>query len=175
MNRFCQSTYRYFVQLHKTGGVFLAFYDIFERLCSEKGVTPAKVRADLEISQSTMASWKSRGLTPRYDTSKRIAAYFGVDVDDLLTEKEHADAVIDYVKERLESLSHGPIDRVTRDMSQMTQEGQEKVANYAADILPSYRRQDVPQSTLDSTEGKGPHPAPRRARNATRGRIDGGS
>lgn len=41
------------------------FYSIFERLCHEKNITPARVRKDLQISQSTMASWKSRGLTPK--------------------------------------------------------------------------------------------------------------
>lgn len=64
----------------------MGFYAMFERLCSEKGVSPAQVRADLGISQSTMASWKSRGLTPRYDTLRKLADYFRVDVDDLLVE-----------------------------------------------------------------------------------------
>lgn len=52
------------------------FYDIFESLCTESGVTPAEVRKDLGISQSTMASWKSRGLTPNANTLVQLAEYF---------------------------------------------------------------------------------------------------
>lgn len=62
----------------------MAFYDIFQSLCNERGISPARVRADLNISQSTMASWKARSLTPKYDTLKKIAAYFNVSVDYLL-------------------------------------------------------------------------------------------
>ena len=52
------------------------FYDIFLELCNEKGVTPAQVRKDLSISQSTMASWKSRGLNPNASTIIQLANYF---------------------------------------------------------------------------------------------------
>ena len=54
------------------------FYDIFEGLCKRANTTPAQVRKDLGISQSTMASWKSRGLTPKSGTLKQLADYFGV-------------------------------------------------------------------------------------------------
>ncbi len=60
------------------------FYSIFERLCHEKNITPARVRKDLQISQSTMASWKSRGLTPKAGTLQELADYFGVSVPYLL-------------------------------------------------------------------------------------------
>lgn len=57
------------------------FYDIFEKLCAEMEVSPADVRRAVGVSQSTMASWKSRGLTPKYDTLKKLSDYFGVSVD----------------------------------------------------------------------------------------------
>lgn len=60
------------------------FYDKFIYLCDKKGVAPIQVRKDLEISQSTMASWKSRGLTPNATTLAKLADYFGVTVDYLL-------------------------------------------------------------------------------------------
>lgn len=66
----------------------MAFYDIFESLCSEKDVSPAQVRADLGISQSTMASWKSRELTPKAATIKKLADYFGVSIAYLLGAEE---------------------------------------------------------------------------------------
>lgn len=52
------------------------FYDVFLGLCKEFNVTPAKVRKDLDISQSTMASWKSRNLTPNAQTLVLLAEYF---------------------------------------------------------------------------------------------------
>ena len=52
------------------------FYDVFLDLCKEFNVTPAKVRKDLDISQSTMASWKSRNLTPNAQTLVLLAEYF---------------------------------------------------------------------------------------------------
>lgn len=62
----------------------MGFYAIFDKLCEAKGISHARVRADLGISQSTMASWKSRNLTPKPATVQRIADYFGVSVDFLL-------------------------------------------------------------------------------------------
>lgn len=52
------------------------FYDIFTSLCEENNVTPTQVRQDLGISQSTMASWKSRNLTPNATTLVQLAEYF---------------------------------------------------------------------------------------------------
>ena len=70
--------------LHKKRGDILAFYTIFEQLCSEENIPPAQVRTDLGINQSTMASWKSRNLTPKAETIQKMADYFGVSVDYLL-------------------------------------------------------------------------------------------
>lgn len=55
---------------------------------------------------------------------------------------------------------------------QLSSDGQEKVADYAEDILPRYRAADTPQSTLQPSEGKEYHPAHRCARNGPRGQIE---
>lgn len=39
---------------------------------------------DTGIAQSTIASWKSRGLTPKYETLKKLSDYFDVTMDYLL-------------------------------------------------------------------------------------------
>lgn len=156
----------------------MGFYSMFEWLCREKGVSPAQVRAELGISQSTMASWKSRGLTPKYDTAKKLAQYFDVDVDDLLVETYGivAGGKIEAgggIKSRYgiraggSVKAGGPIEvgpevygsqaRANVAMEQMTEEGRSKVADYAEDILPRYRRQEPAQppaqKTIDSTDG----------------------
>lgn len=50
--------------------------------------------------------------------------------------------------------------RANAAMSQMTEEGQSKVADYAEDILPRYRRQETPQSPPAPQEGTDTNPFP---------------
>lgn len=63
------------------------FYDRLEDLCRESGVTPAQVRTDLNISQSTMASWKSKKLIPKAETLQKLASYFDVDIRYLIADE----------------------------------------------------------------------------------------
>lgn len=60
------------------------FYDIFYGLCQKVGVTPTQVARDVGIRQSTVSMWKKQGTTPKYETSKKLADYFGVSVDYLI-------------------------------------------------------------------------------------------
>ena len=48
----------------------------------------------------------------------------------------------------------GELARAVKAIEQMTEEGRGKVAEYAEDILPRYRRQEPTEDTLDSTDGK---------------------
>lgn len=77
------------------------FYDNFLAACTAKQTTPAQVRKALGISQSTMASWKSRSLTPKYGTVKKIADYLHVDWTELVPEEEQASTVISHITEGL--------------------------------------------------------------------------
>ena len=60
------------------------FYDRFYKLCQDSNVTPTQVARNLDIRQSTVSMWKKQGTTPKYDTTKKLADYFGVSVDYLL-------------------------------------------------------------------------------------------
>lgn len=60
------------------------FYDVLTKLCQEQEKSLVQVRKDLGISQSTMASWKARGVTPNAATVARFSEYFDVSVDYLL-------------------------------------------------------------------------------------------
>lgn len=62
----------------------MAFYDVFERLCGEKGVTPTQVARDNGLTQQTVSHWKTRNSTPKAETVQKLADYFGVSVDYLL-------------------------------------------------------------------------------------------
>lgn len=60
-------------------------YEIFERLCKEKGVKPAQVSKATGIATATLTSWKKGDYTPKQDKLQKIADYFGVALEYLMT------------------------------------------------------------------------------------------
>lgn len=62
-------------------------YEIFEQLLQKYNVTPYKVAKETGITQSTLSDWKRGRSTPKSDNMKKIADYFGVTVDYLMTGK----------------------------------------------------------------------------------------
>ena len=63
-------------------------YEIFSKLLHTYGVTPYKVSKETGVSQSTLSDWKLGKVTPKSDTMKKLADYFGVSIDYLMTGKE---------------------------------------------------------------------------------------
>lgn len=63
-------------------------YEIFEHLLQKHGVTAYKVSKETGVTQSTLSDWKRGRSTPKTDNMKKIADYFGVSVDYLMTGKE---------------------------------------------------------------------------------------
>lgn len=63
-------------------------YSIFEQLLQKHGVSTYRVSKDTGIAQSVFSSWKNGISTPKQDKMKKIADYFGVSVDYLMTGKE---------------------------------------------------------------------------------------
>lgn len=65
------------------------FYDKFKQLCEAKGVSVNKACVEIGLSRSVAAKWKSTNAgTPTAETCKKIAAYFGITVSDLLGETD---------------------------------------------------------------------------------------
>ena len=60
-------------------------YEIFAQLLDKYNVTPYKVSKDTGVAQTTLSDWKRGRSTPKSDTMKKIADYFGVSVDYLMT------------------------------------------------------------------------------------------
>lgn len=63
-------------------------YEIFEQLLQKYNVTTYKVSKETEIAQSVFSSWKNGISTPKGGKMQKIADYFGVTVDYLMTGKE---------------------------------------------------------------------------------------
>lgn len=66
-------------------------YEIFEQLLQRYGVTTYKVSKDTGIGQSTFSNWKAKRNLVGPEVGKKIADYFGVSLDYLMTGKEGTD------------------------------------------------------------------------------------
>lgn len=64
-------------------------YEIFEKLLQEHGVTAYRVAKEAGVTQSTLSDWKRGKSTPKTENMKKIADYFGVTIDYLMTGKDY--------------------------------------------------------------------------------------
>lgn len=63
-------------------------YKIFEQLCEQNHITPYRVSKDTGISTATLTSWKMGKYEPKQDKLQKIADYFGVTLDYMITGEE---------------------------------------------------------------------------------------
>ncbi|HIW82666.1 MAG TPA: helix-turn-helix domain-containing protein [Candidatus Acetatifactor stercoripullorum] len=74
-------------------------YEIFLKLLEQKGVTAYKVGKTTGIASSTFSDWKSGRSVPKQEKLQKIADYFGVTVEYLMTGQNSkysdADAILD--------------------------------------------------------------------------------
>ncbi len=63
-------------------------YEIFEKLCNEKGITPYRVCKETGITTATISNWKAGRYTPKQDKMQKIAEFLGVTIEYLMTGKE---------------------------------------------------------------------------------------
>ena len=61
------------------------FYDNFCKLCKDKKLKPTNVALEIGISRATATKWK-KGSIPSGDSLIKLADYFGVSVDELLSD-----------------------------------------------------------------------------------------
>ena len=60
-------------------------YDIFERLLNERGVTAYRVAKETGVTTATLTNCKKGNYTPKQDKLQKIADYFGVTIEYLMT------------------------------------------------------------------------------------------
>lgn len=60
-------------------------YEVFEKLLASHGVKTSEVCAATGIAQSTFSDWKNGRSTPKIEKLRKIADYFGVTVEYLIT------------------------------------------------------------------------------------------
>lgn len=59
------------------------FFDRFQQLCRERGVSVYRACTDIGLNRSAVAKWKAGG-RPNGATAAKLADYFGVSTDYLL-------------------------------------------------------------------------------------------
>lgn len=64
------------------------YYEQFDSLCNSKGVKPSEVSRATGITTATLTSWKQGKYTPKQDKLQKIADFFGVSLEYLMTGKE---------------------------------------------------------------------------------------
>lgn len=64
------------------------FFDVFQALCTKRGISCKRAAEEIGLSNSITTKWKKTGATPGGDTLQKIAAYFGVTTDYLLGKEE---------------------------------------------------------------------------------------
>lgn len=63
-------------------------YEIFEQLIQKYGITAYKVSKEAGVTQTALSNWKSGRSIPSTQTLQKIADYFGVTIDYLMTGNE---------------------------------------------------------------------------------------
>lgn len=78
-------------------------YSVFESLLEEKGVTAYRVAQATGISTATLTQWKQGKTTPKADKLKKIAEYFGVSLEYLMTGKDQGEKLYYFTTETAET------------------------------------------------------------------------
>lgn len=63
----------------------MSFAENLTRVQAERGVTNYRIAKEIDVSQASIANWKN-GTMPHPRNVKRLADYFNVPVDELLSE-----------------------------------------------------------------------------------------
>lgn len=66
----------------------MTFYERFRDLAAMRGLTPTRACEECGLNKGTVSAWKQRGTHPTGQTLRKIADYFGVTADYLLTGKD---------------------------------------------------------------------------------------
>ena len=70
----------------------MTFYDVFLKLCTQRGIKPGTAAKKIPISKSIITRWKSGKGNPTDATLAKIAAYFECSIEDLRFDKEKTTA-----------------------------------------------------------------------------------
>lgn len=114
-----------------------SFQNKFKELRVSSGLTQQEMANKMKVSQSTITMWENGKRQPDLETLEMIADYFNVDMNFLTGSSSTTTRILDRNQHRLISL-----------YEQLNAEGQEKLLDYAADIVASGRYIKSDQSLM---------------------------
>lgn len=117
-------------------------YEVFEQLLQKRNVTAYKVAKEAGVTQTALSNWKSGRSTPTTKTLKKIADYFGVTVDYLMSGK-------DETKEKNSGLTTRDEKDIAKDLNSIM----EKLRN-GEDGPASFEGTDIPEDDLELFAGQ---------------------
>ena len=113
----------------------MTFFERYKDLCRKKGESPTKAAANNGIGGSTVTAWKN-GSFPKGETIYKLAEYFGVSTDYLLTGEEQtytairtADPDVE-IFERINALKREDLRRLVLRLSEASEEEISKVHGF---------------------------------------------
>lgn len=112
-------------------------YEIFEQLLSKYGVTAYRVAKETGITTATLTNWKQGKYTPKQDKLQKIADYFGVTVEYLMTGKNEP-------KEKAPELTARDERDIKKDLDSLREKLENKELGPAA-----YDGEDIPDEDVD--------------------------
>lgn len=80
-------------------------YEIFAKLMKANGCTAYQVSKATGIAQSTLSDWKSGKSVPKADKLQKIADFFGVPVEYLMTGEENKDGPKYYLNDETAAIA----------------------------------------------------------------------
>lgn len=123
-------------------------------LCDDRGVYATNACRECGVGSSFLSDIK-RGRIPSVDKFQKLAQYFGVTTSDLLGEtyvKQLTGEVIDVPFTISEPQLPAPapeLETLSAALEQLNEEGQEKLLDYAADLVASGRYKKAGPDRLD--------------------------
>lgn len=102
----------------------MRFYDKYIWLCNSINKSPSAVAIELEIGKPSVTRWK-RGAEPRDSTKLRVANYFGITVEELMSGVEDA-------KKAPTEISERELDMSAKDLTAL----QKDAVNYVLSLSP---------------------------------------
>lgn len=104
------------------------FYNIFLRLCNDRGISPSAAALDMGFTKAANTKWAA-GKTPRDATLAKIAEYFNVSVEYLKGEEGETD---EREQKNSPMLSDGTGEEMERYFALLTSENQAYVKSVIA-------------------------------------------
>lgn len=125
---------------------YLLGWDIAEDRLRKAGLSVDDLAEELGLTRQTLFEILDSDSPEATPKIIRAATLLAADVE------QQRNAIVKRIKDRLAGLQT-PVDRIYAAVRQMDVDGQNKVADYAEDILPRYRAETVPQAPPQSSEG----------------------